>query len=500
MRLCEMIITDDEYIIDGVIKKDINEQEIMIGMLIQIPGYKGGIFEVTDEEASDIDITIGSFTLKRIIENNEINVEVFGAIGDGVTDDTMAIQKAIDYSSLKKVNIKFNQSYLTTSPLYLKETCCLYGGVYNNEYKKRALIVNNTSDMFVIDKGKVVGAQLENLCFVGSQTCIKSKSNNDTLNWSTIKDCGFVNFDKTFDLYMLGCRFSKLWVNYGNSMGILRGSDNVIENSFVNNKNPARSGVLLKLDNFSLSRLDNVYFTGKNYSDAGINTILEVLNYSSNLDINGCYFDLSYGSGLVINGAANDFPKSGCTGINVIGCLFRGNCQNNTATYNAIVVDYARNINFIGNSFKEIGNLGQQVNPNSKLYEFKQFAQGCLLQNNYYEVPYSITGSQKDNVSILELYPYNQNNWGIRSLSLNRINIQKETQTTGPTYGDVTVTFKQYYGNIPSVFVSVRKSTIYATINSVSSKNVQIIFRRTSNGDPVVSTAVDFDVLIVENL
>lgn len=499
-KLITKIQTADEYIIDGLTFKEIHEDDLMVGQIVSKTGYNGGIFEVTNDLADEIDIQIGNFTLKRIIENNEINVEVFGAIGDGVSDDTVAIQKAIDYSSLKRVNIKFNQSYLTTTPLYLKETCCLYGGVYNNEYKKRSLITNNNSDMFIINKGRVVGVQIENLCFVGTQTCIKSNSQNDSLGWCTIKDCGFVNFDKTFDLYMIGCRFSKLWVNNGNSMGILRGSDNIIENSFVNNKNPSRSGVLLTLDSFSLSRLDNIYFTGKDYSDAGINTILEILNYSSNIDINGCYFDLSYGSGLVINGAGNDFPKSGCTGINVIGCLFRGNCQNNTTTYNVIVVNYARNINFIGNSFKEIGNLGQQVNPNSKLYEFKQYAQGCLLMNNYYEVSYSVTGAQSENISVLELYPYRQKNWGIKSSTLNRINIQQESETTDGTYGSITIPFAQYYDKIPSVFVSVKSSVIYATINSISQTKVQIIFRSTANGSPVVSKLINFDVLIVESL
>lgn len=70
-----------------------------------------------------------------------VNVRWFGAVGDGVTDDTNAIQSAIDHSATIYVH---KGIYNITSPLYIKDNTRILG---NN--KKDTIIIKSTSSLGV---------------------------------------------------------------------------------------------------------------------------------------------------------------------------------------------------------------------------------------------------------------------------------------------------------------------------------------------------------------
>lgn len=53
----------------------------------------------------------------ELIESDTINVHQFGAVGDGKTDDTDAIQAALDYAESKVVEFTNNKSYVIRNPL-----------------------------------------------------------------------------------------------------------------------------------------------------------------------------------------------------------------------------------------------------------------------------------------------------------------------------------------------------------------------------------------------
>jgi hypothetical protein len=61
--------------------------------------------------------------------NNDRYVEEFGAIGDGIADDTVAIQKAIDDCSANKRNLRFTagKTYLITSQLLVTAQSSIFG-------------------------------------------------------------------------------------------------------------------------------------------------------------------------------------------------------------------------------------------------------------------------------------------------------------------------------------------------------------------------------------
>ena len=66
----------------------------------------------TDDGGSYIDLSGSGFQAKGLF-GSVVNVKQFGAVGDGVTDDTLNIQNALDYSSAVKISLFFtNGNYI----------------------------------------------------------------------------------------------------------------------------------------------------------------------------------------------------------------------------------------------------------------------------------------------------------------------------------------------------------------------------------------------------
>ena len=80
---------------------------------------------LTEHPEATTTVQDGAITEEKInteflpyIKNDYVTPEMFGAIGDGVTDDAKAIQNTINYGSSNKVNIEFgSKNYLCESSL-----------------------------------------------------------------------------------------------------------------------------------------------------------------------------------------------------------------------------------------------------------------------------------------------------------------------------------------------------------------------------------------------
>lgn len=76
--------------------------------------------------------------------NHYIVPEMFGAIGDGVTDDTTALQSAIDYAYANKIPLFIpSKTYATTLPLLIKPTVKIVG-----ENRYTSIIKKTTHDVY----------------------------------------------------------------------------------------------------------------------------------------------------------------------------------------------------------------------------------------------------------------------------------------------------------------------------------------------------------------
>lgn len=86
--------------------------------------YTGNTSGLVDNTGTLIQTT-GGLWLERIIIDGCIYPEWFGAKGDGINNDTVSIQQALDYSETKKLTLKFgNKRYVTSYTL-------LYGSNIN---------------------------------------------------------------------------------------------------------------------------------------------------------------------------------------------------------------------------------------------------------------------------------------------------------------------------------------------------------------------------------
>lgn len=498
-----------------------NSQNLIDGSFAQTLGfYKyndggSGTYKIREIQNTDvvdnctiIPLSFNNLIAELIIENSTISVNQFGAHGNGLDDDTIAIQKCIDYCTSNNLTCFFNnQIYLTTSPLEIKEVSVLSGGVTNDEYNTQARIKNTTSDMITISSN-IVGAKIKNLCFESdiSKELYFLNNTDYALEWCEISNCGFRKFYKVFNCATLGCKFEKLWINYGKSMGILTGSDNTIKDCFIGTPLAGVNDDLLVLDGYSLSRLENLYFTGKVDNNTGCNNIVKIEGYSTNLQFDGCFFDFSNGSAINILGQGGDFPRSGATNISYNNCLFRGNCCNQNTITHIINADYCRNLNIINCSFMNQDRYS--VNENSKIYNFGQYSQGVMLFNNYYETPYSSNTIYINNASIIEPYGIQKfNNIGINyysdtlflktSTKNKKIFTLRNTYTTGSTYGEITIPLPEDMGDNPVVSVTASSNpNLVITVNQITSNTIQLIAKKLTDGQPVLSKDVDVSVII----
>ena len=99
----------------------------------------------TVENGSLTELKIQSDFLKKI-KNDYITPEMFGAKGDGTTDDTIAIQKSVDYAVKNKIKLCMSKKYKTT------ETITLRGVSYIIDAKSSSIIYSGTGCAIKITK------------------------------------------------------------------------------------------------------------------------------------------------------------------------------------------------------------------------------------------------------------------------------------------------------------------------------------------------------------
>lgn len=261
-----------------------------------------------------------------LIKNNYVTPEMFGAIGDGKHDDTLAIQSSID--SGKNVIFKGKAQYVISHPIIIDAKI---GAIYNGS---GCTILHNISDGFCVSntiKGGCIDCDFEKFNFVSIGKKYKGMyvlggkdyAGSNYLIRCEIRQCTFK--EQSEGLYLGGygiyvhdcyfnnceigitddcCNYSKFSGNYfiGNQYGMkaMIPYYSVVENSvfYANEKGIEIAGQEKTPINFRLQK--NTYRSSK---DAKSKRYIIIQN-SRDIVIDGEYFDsnsveaISVGNGL----------------------------------------------------------------------------------------------------------------------------------------------------------------------------------------------------------
>ena len=192
---------------------------------------------INSGNANDISYTLTApgATLQSVQTKLEqyVSVKDFGAVGDGVTDDTAAIQAAIDYASTLVQSVITNKVdfvtagvyvpsgiYLHTDTIYVKEGVRLYG-----ESKSSSMLYSTALPIAVQLGGasrEYANIVVENLSIKGDATTPTTKGVYFT---QTIRNC-----------YIQQCQIYGFGYNiYGFETWAFTIADNYIHNALVNN-------------------------------------------------------------------------------------------------------------------------------------------------------------------------------------------------------------------------------------------------------------------------
>lgn len=444
------------------------------------------------------------------IKKDYLTPEMFGAKGDGSTDDTSALQRTINKSvETKKDIVLQNKTYLTTQPLQIQEKITMRGISYADEYYGQACIKNDLTNIFTSETNELEGGiKLLNIRFIGTQNFIA----NATFNWSQIRHCGFVGFSKVFEnVNFLGCWLTDLFINNIKALGNLGGSDNTFENWFINGHMATQDNnePLVTLYGIGLSRFTNIYCTGVEVGEQntyGSNTVLFIDGYTNNLVFDRCWFDYANDTLIKIKGRGNDVPNSIANNITFNQCCIRGGCLKTKSSF--IDADLCSGITF-NQCFFDKHHAGVHSVEGYTIFNIgNTLVHGFFNNNNTYMIPRTISGA-KNKISELFTATNNTNpktintGFGLSGITQNNVNLQNtnieyriEEVTTDSQYGSFTI----YFGSQAKdgiIFAQPIVNNAVCCVNSRTDNSATFILRDVQSGGALVSKTIKVMLFII---
>lgn len=308
----------------------------------------------------------------RMIADAAVNVKDFGAVGDGVTDDTAAIQAAID--TREKVYFPAG-TYLVTSRFSIRKDMSLIG----DDKSGSTTITNTTTDMFYVpasevESNRIWSYRIKNISFVGDDTNFISSDSYQ--HWSiNIDNCSTSGFSNVFEsIKFYASRLENLRGTNLLSFGVIGGSDNIFKDWVVGGRDGSVDS-FLNLSSLFLTRISGCFFTGGLTS--GCNKII----YGTSLNdvtFKDNWFDYSDGEGLFLEACNECIVKNNS---------FRGNGR---TSGNMSLVKGSTNILFEGNAYLNVHQGTQNMTANIyRIFDYSGFiSKNIIVKDNLIDVPY----------------------------------------------------------------------------------------------------------------
>lgn len=137
--------------------------------------------DLTADNGSVINLTNG-LQATLIIENGTINVKQFGAKGDDATDDTIAMQNAINYAQSKGSSIGVDSGTYQVTGLTVSGTLKIIGNGYNSVIKAKS---GSTSDIITLTGDGIYKSDISNIFIDGNKENVSAAINGIKLEKGT---------------------------------------------------------------------------------------------------------------------------------------------------------------------------------------------------------------------------------------------------------------------------------------------------------------------------
>lgn len=319
---------------DFVLGEDIN---VPANCVLEFDGgIIGGAYTLTGNNtginAGFVKIFNTNITLTGTWRVGEAYPEWFGAKGDGVADDILAIQAAVDNARIQRmgicsVKLLYNHTYKVSAPIRIP-SFMRFGGTYTsvnaiNDDKKATIVANGTNaiNLYGYDYDETTAPSR---IFI-TDLVVEGNNYRDNSGIATVANCPGVS-SVSIDGVLLGG--FKCGINFSGSSDTTYAR---IKNTATDPNNPVGIGIYIyfQVGIYGLDIVDCILHTTKIggvhiKTDGGIvgsinviNTVFENCGYNYDMD----YLD-SYGSwGLYVDAPGN------CEGfLNIRDCYFEANC------------------------------------------------------------------------------------------------------------------------------------------------------------------------------
>lgn len=197
----------DKYTYDTIDELVNKSMGLAVGEVVTLNGYYSADDGATHkrviadtDDGSGVQLRSGKWA--NIVHNGEVNVSWFGAKGDGVTDDTQAIQKSVNIG--KVINLE-NKTYIITKKISLKSNIKILG---NNSILK---IKNNTLIDTILDINQGENILINNLIFDTNMQNNVIYDGSTTEKYSKIYNLAINSYNATGYLHITNCKFINLY-------------------------------------------------------------------------------------------------------------------------------------------------------------------------------------------------------------------------------------------------------------------------------------------------
>lgn len=288
---------------------------VLGGSTYAIPSTENPGLVVYDKDiGSKLKVVDDKRTWHRIAYENYVTPEQFGAVGDGTTDDTAAIQAALDNANAgSNVVLLTAYAYRVESDLFVKSNTQVIGRhfrynhihLYNGAQVKIGSSTGSNSEHITLANFTIDGDNTSYACVANSNSAnlhrhvtfdninfINSTNTGLDLNgtYITIKNCLFSNHLVACTLpgavyEIKNCIFDNNVISVMSSATRIYFSNNSVSNS-------AHSEIFA-ISGSTKIIADECYFYGSSDNKDNYISNYNETNYTYTLEFNNCYFDFS---------------------------------------------------------------------------------------------------------------------------------------------------------------------------------------------------------------